>query len=439
MNAIVYNNTKSLKKNYLIHIILFTLIIMFNFILMIKIVWLKEYLYYLYFMCSILSIIYLIIPIIPLVFILLKKLNKKKIIFFKILTIIFCSVSLIFGLFFSIILMMNAIESPDFCRECPFNLDISYLSIEFNKYFENSINMNDKTLENKCVNRRCLLNSSNKNIELGYEFICNYNPTNEFDELNGPFESEINDNKVSSNYDIICKKIDSNDFNFEKDLIYKYYDICNNFVDFFVCERFDEPKKLSLKENFVCPSGNYMNKLIMFCVLNILVNLIISFFPWKAEYSKYTNIINYYNQIRRPVSISLNSTKNSSKIQNENIKEKVFERSPTETIIVYRERDNYLNLNNLNPRTEINENNNINNNITTNNIEINQIQIHKINFNNNYKESNNEYIYKNNKYLNTEENELNQQEQQNNINNKNYPISKKVLSPERIILSNNKK
>ena len=439
MNSIIHNNTKSLKKNYFIHIIIFTLIIMFNFILIIKIFWLKEYLYHLYFMGSILSIIYLIIPIIPLTFILLKRLTKKTIIIFKILTIIFCSISLIFGLFFSIILMMNTIESPDFCRECPFNLDISYLSTEFNEYFEKNINMNDKTLENKCANRRCLLNSSNKNIELGYEFICNYNPTNEFDELKGPFESEINDNKISSNLEILCRKIDSNDFEFEKELIYKYYDICNNFAEFYVCERFDQPKKFTLKENFVCPSVNYMNKLIMFCVLNILVNLIISFFPWKAEYNKYTNIINYYNRIRRPVSISLNSTKNSSKIQNENIKEKVFERSPTETIIVCSERNNYLNLNNLNPRIETNENNNINNNITNNNIEINQIQIHKVNFNNDYKGPNNVDIYKNNKYLKAEENELNKLEQQNNINNKNYPISKKVLSSERIILSNNKK
>ena len=121
----------------------------------------------------------------------------------------------------------------------------------------------------------------------------------------------------------------------------------------------------------------------MFCVLYIIVNLII-FFPWKIEYAKYKNITNYNNRSRQPVSNSINSTKNSSKLQNDNVNEKVFERSPTETIIACSGRNNNLNLNNLNIGIEIYErNNNINNNknnknsINNNNIEIKKFKLMK--------------------------------------------------------------
>ena len=322
MNTFMHNRIKSLKKNYIIHIIIYAFIIIINFILLSKIFWLKAYLYNLYFYASIFSIIYIFIPIIPLIFILLKKLTKKNIKCFKILSIIFCIISIIFGLFSSIILMMNAIESPEFCRECPFNLDILYLYNEFNDYFEININDYEKTLKNKCSNRICLLNSENNNNQYTYQYICNYDPTNEFEELSGPFEKmDEKNNLIHADSEIRCNKLEFENHNyiFEKEVIYKYYDICNVFKDFYACERFDKPIEFPLKENFVCPNENYITKLIMFCVLNVLGNLILSFIPWKMEYNKYNKIISYYRaNRRRNSSNSLNSTKNSSKIQNEN-------------------------------------------------------------------------------------------------------------------------
>ena len=437
MNTNIQKNIKSLKKNYIFHIILYAFIIIFNFILSVKVFWLKDYLYYTFFIGNFFNILYLIIPIIPLIFILLKKLRKKKIKFFRILTIVFCVIAIIFGLFFSVILMMNVIESPEFSRECPFNLDISYLSTEFSQYYDKIIDINDNSLKNKCLNRRCSLDSINKNNDFTYEFICNYNPTDEFEELSGRFEKEINENRISSDYEIICNKIDSDNFNFENEIIYKYYDICNDFSEFYVCERFDEPKKYSVKENFVCPNENYITKLVMFCVLDVLVNLIISFFPWKIEYSHYSNILNYYYQQRNPLSNSLNSTKNSSKNQKENIQEKVSERFPTETIIVYNERNNNLNLNNLNNEFEINTMNRniININRINNNIQQNQIKINKVNTYINNKEKNNEEINSVQIIKNTEENNLNKPE---NIKDKNQGLNVPLPS-ERIMLTINKK
>ena len=437
MNGVISSNIKSLKMNYIFHIILYVVIIIINFILLKKIFWLKDYFYYLYLSGSLFSIIYFVIPIIPLIFILKQKLTKKNIRFFKILSIIFCIISIIVGLFFSGLLMMNAIESPAFCRDCPFNLDISYLYKEFNDYFGKKINSDDKTLEKKCSNKNCQLNSENITNIFTYEYICNYDPTDEFKELSGPFiKQDENNNPIISDYEIKCNKLELiNDFNFKKEIIYKYYDICKNFDDFYICERFNKPTKFSL-EDFVCPNGNYMTDLIFYCVLNVLANLILSFIPWKNEYNIYDSIISYYRtNRRRNMNNSLNSTKHSSKIQNDNIQEKDFEKAPTETIIVCSDRKNNINNQNLNNENQINIINNI--------IHINKNKI--ISINNNIDNINNisklepkeEDINNIRIFNNTEENELNKIENKEKKNE--IYISNQVISSERIILSNNRK
>ncbi len=383
MSPVILANIKNLKKYYIIHIIFNVILIIFNYILLIKIFWLQNILYYLYLFANIFNILFFIIPIIPLIFILLEKLVKKNIKIFRNITLIFCTIAIIFGIFFTTILMINAIESPEFSRECPFNLEISYLNKEFSQYFDKIIDNSDKILKKKCSNRRCDLNEENQNNLFQYEYICNYDPTDEFEELNGLYEKEIDNKTISTNNVIECKKIESGiNFNFKKEIIYNYYDICNSFVDFYVCERFNEATKYSLNEEYICPNDTYIKYLVIFCILNVFVNLIISFFLWKIEYNNYKTIIYYYRiHNRRVISNSLNSTKNSSKIDKDNIENK-FEKVPTEIIIVCNGAQNNIINNNLEME---NHNNNFNEMI--NNIQINKI---KINNNNDNKELKND-------------------------------------------------
>lgn len=446
MNEHIQNNSKLLKKNYIVHIIIYGIIIIFNFILLTQIIWLKNFLYNLYFFGSIFDILYFIIPFFPLIYLLLKKFNKKNIKIFRVLTLIFSILSIFLGIYFSVIIMMNAIESPEFCRECPFNIDISYLYTEYNEYFEKVIDKNDNMLINKCSSRKCLLNNENKNNQFTFEFICNYNPTEEFEEFSGPFKkSQENGEIISSDEEIICNKIKSG-FNFEKEIIYKYYDICNSFEDFYVCERFNEPSKYSLKEDFKCPNKHYLTYLIMFCVLNVFFNLILSFFTWKIEYNKYNDIIaSYASNNRRRTSNSHNSTKNSSKLPKDNIQEKGFKKTPTEIILVCDEREKNNNIINNIFENENNIDNNINYNI---NDDINKININKINVNtinnihiNNSNEDNKDSNWgdfnKIQLYRNSEENQLHKKDIEQE--KKSCNSHRTLLFVERVILADNNK
>ena len=145
---------KSLRTIYIVHLILIPLILIFNFVLLSQIYWLKEILKNLYFITTLISIIYFIVPIISLVFIFLKKLRKSNFKLFKLLSLIFCVITIILGFFFAGILMINTIESPEFCKECPFNLPITEIN--------NLIQSND--LNKKCKERRCVINSENYQI-----------------------------------------------------------------------------------------------------------------------------------------------------------------------------------------------------------------------------------------------------------------------------------
>ena len=116
-----------------------------------------------------------------------------------------------------------------------------------------------------------------------------------------------------------------------------------------------------------------MTKVILFCLFNVLLNLIINFPLYKIEYNKYSEAILKYRPRINPnqKSNSLSSTVNSSKINNENNEnnenketEQKFESTPAEILIVCRKRgltnDNTKDDNN-NINKEKNNKNNLNN------------------------------------------------------------------------------
>ena len=374
MDNIIIELTKKLRIIYIIHIIIFSIILTFNFILLSELYWLKKIYKKLYYIGILISIIHFILPIISLILVFIKKIKKENIKIFNTFTIIFCIISIIFGFYFSGLLMMNTIESPEFCKECPFNLKLEDINI--------IIKSNE--LNKKCNERRCVINNNNINIlqknenDL-YEYICNYDPTSEFEKVKETFDNEdknniINDNNnnnsslIQNGDNIICNKIIKEDILlnfFENNYAFNFYDKCNIYTDFFLCERTKEPNKFSIEENFICPEKNYMTKVILFCMFNVLLNLIINFLLFKIEYNKYSEAILKYRPRINPnqKSKSLNSTINSSKINDENKEtEQKFEPAPAEILIVCSNRR----------LTNVNKKDDNNNNINNENNEINK-------------------------------------------------------------------
>ena len=370
MESIINKTFKSLKINYVIHLILLIIILIFNFVLVSQIFWLKKIFGNLYLLMNYISIINFIFPMISFIFIIKNKITKKNINKFKIITIIFCTLAIIFGFFFSGVLMINAIESPEFCKECPFNLPLSEIN-SFPNY----------NLNKKCNERRCVKNSPNpetniKNENDLYEYICNYNPTDEFDEIKESKDIENNNNNtISKNSDnIFCKELTKDEIlntELENNYSNDFYDMCNIYTKLYFCERNQLPNKFKIEKNFVCPEKDYMTKLVIFCMLNVLINLIFGFFPWKSELNKYTILImNYEPRRTNQKSNSFSSTINDSKGIKENISENNFEKTPTEIIIVCGNKNNNI----------TNSINDINNNINNINNIIKKKSTKKINF-----------------------------------------------------------
>ena len=404
MNEETYSsNIKSLKLNYIIHFILHGLTIIYNFILIIEIFWIKNLLYTIYFWICIFVILYILIPIIPFVYLLVKKITKKYIKIFKKLSVTFCALVLFTGLSLTILLMINTLQSQDFCRECPFALPASYVNNIYSDYLSKVINEND--LQDICKNRRCIFNNKILDSDYSYEYICNYNPEGEFDKI----RNESNTNQTIQQ--IICHKMDSNsnynNYYFKEKNINYFLDMCNSIGEYYICQRMTEPKKYSFKDNFVCPNKTYLIKLFIFSLLSVILNLIVSFIPWKIEYSKYKFIILSFNRRNiREGNKSLNSTQNASKIQKEKVEES-FKKQPTETIIVYNETEGNMvtKINNNNDDRNDNTNNIENNNDIDNSIDDNNNKKNiQINLNINREISFNNKINKNNNSININRN-----------------------------------
>jgi hypothetical protein len=333
----------------------------------------------------------------------LKKITKKYIKIFKRLSVTFCVLVLITGLSLTILLMINTLESQDFCRECPFSIPTSYVNNIYSDYLSKIINEDD--LQDNCKNRICIFNNKILDSDYPYEYICNYNPEREFDQIRN--ESNIN----QTIQQIICHKMDSdsnyNNFYFKEKNINYFFDMCNSIGEYYICQRMTEPKKYSFNDNLVCPKKTYLIKLFIFSLLSVILNLIVSFILWKIEYSKYKFIISSINRRNiREGNKSLNSTQNVSKIQKEKVEES-FKKQPTETIIVYNETEDNMvtKINNNNDDGNDNTNNIDNNNDIDNSIDDNSNKKNiQINLNINREISFNNKINKNNNSININKN-----------------------------------
>ena len=189
MNVNQFIEIKNLRIIYILHFIFYLLLIIFNFIILFTFIWIKKEIYYIFLSGSIITLLYFCFPWFPFSFILAKKLNIKTISIFRGLSFIFCIIAVILGLFFSAVLMINIIDSSDFYKECPFNLPIPKI---INK--------------DACNKKICILNSENLNEQYPYEFFCNYNTLNYFEQNRGYYTRNVNYTyQIHSDYQIVCE------------------------------------------------------------------------------------------------------------------------------------------------------------------------------------------------------------------------------------------
>ena len=81
---------------------------------------------------------------------------------------------------------------------------------------------------------------------------------------------------------------------FYDDIIYDYLDQCYFLADFYICDRFKEPPKISIKNNIneICPNDDYSYLMILLCIYIFITDIIVSFIPWLIERHVFSSILN---------------------------------------------------------------------------------------------------------------------------------------------------
>ena len=395
---------KPLIFNYVFHFILFILLLILHIVMYIKIYWIYNSLSILFQIGTYINIIYFLFAIFPFI-ILIKKIYKKKILSsIKLVTFILLMITIMFGLMISIAMIINSLESKTFCRECPFNLNIAHLNSALSSFYGKTVN--DDDIKDRCNSRRCILDSENIDEDFPDTYLCNYDPTDEFDNDELYKRQFPNGTEITSNKQIKCLTVSPNysAYNYQHIELYYYLDLCYYYSDFYRCSRFNKPEKYyNIDLNGLCPETNYLVLIYVLCVLIIIMDLIISLLPWGVEFMSLKRIVNILSVTRRKVN-SNNSTEKSSEISQN---EESFKKEKTPVIILpleennndlKKESDNILviQLDKNKPKL-----NNIHLDDIKDNNKINQINLHDI------KETDKEYTKPNNiKLFNSERNNL---------------------------------
>ena len=284
---------RKLLYKYIYHIIIFSIIFVTHIIIFLYIKWIQSKIKFLFFSFSFIQIIYILIPIIAL----LSQANrsKLKISLFKKIGITFLILSLLIGLLFSIIIIINTVQLNKFFLECPFNLSYSYFESSFDNYFNEK---NKDKLKDKCGERRCILNEDNENNIFQYEYLCNYNPEKELNKEKYYSRTLLNGTKIYSEKQIACSLLEPHYENvlFKEEIIYSFLDKCYFLADFYYCYRLKKPKKYNLKEDEKCIGNDYVFLMGFLSAYIVIFDFILSFIPWNVEIKSYNSIIEIINK-----------------------------------------------------------------------------------------------------------------------------------------------
>ena len=359
--------------NYLFHFILFILVFIIHIIIYNKLFWIYTILGKIFIFGTYFEIIYFIFPIIPSILIICKYFKLKMINMFKKLSLLLLFVSIIVGLILSTVIMINTINSKLFYQECPFNLSLSHLNYIFSPYYGKDPGLYD--MKDNCKSRRCILDSSDLNNEYPYIYLCNYNPSYEFNDDGDIYERNLPDGStIRTKNQFNCSPIglDYRSSFFKNIELYDYLDLCYYLSEFYYCERFDKPKKIyNLDLDDSCPETSYLFILYIICVLIIIIDIVITMLPWGVEFASLKRIIQIMSSSRRKPN-SHNSTEKSSVASNH---EETFKKENTVLIVCPINDENKI----ININKAKKNNNNINNsNENINNCENNNIKMNNI-------------------------------------------------------------
>ena len=298
-----------LKISYISQIIFLIIIIILNAYYKYNIEWMSKIsliFFYILFNCLIVMIIPLLIFFIIIIF------KKNYNIFFKLLkiTIILFIIRIIITINFLVIFIITYNNNNLFYKYCPFNFKQSDLTKIFPNLMDNNMNINFEEIKSNCLNKRCF--EFDEIIEsINYSYICNYNLEKSF---NG--ENEINYRKININ--------DLKDNNTSEILI-SFIDLCNPYIDIYICNLIKNPKKYSIDINYKCPEKKSSILEIILTLLNIIFPISIFVFQF-IHYKKILKII-VTEEIEK-----MNKTKDSSNKSNKS--NKSFKKNKTELIIV---------------------------------------------------------------------------------------------------------
>jgi len=339
---IIKEEIQILKVEYFIHALLYILLSISQFLIYLKIYWLNGHLIKIFISEMYIICISSLYPIIIIILFIFLNLNEKIIKVLDIITIILLIIFTINGLLTSITILYDSLLVKPFYYDCPFNFHTDSLP-NIISYFGSG---NVTKIRNQCKYRRCFI--LNKN-ESNNTFICNFKEKNKDSEF---FKIDL------------LKEILDNELN--------YYIIgCQNYTTFYKCIKYKH-YNYSINDDFECPEKKeiYYNNVL--CILFVFIELLASSTPWLCEHISFRKIkllINLHRSISNRHNLSLKDTNNTSKLEdnnninnsnnNNNINNNnnqvqqnnnVFERKPTELLII--ENGNSNNINNIN-----NENN----------------------------------------------------------------------------------
>lgn len=287
-------NYKKLKSHYLLHIIIFIIILSTHILIYFKVYWIKQIIGLLFIYFSLIEILYILIPGISLILLRLRKQFKlEHLEILKKISILFLIISIAIGIFFSILVIINTIYGKVFRKECPFNLEEKFIS-SFSESFKEE---KDNELKDKCQERICLFYDYKENDKYPYKYLCNYNSEKDFGEkLGNPYVRILSNGTELKTYSQIKCNIFGQffiyDYNVQNnEIINQFLDICYYLGDFYSCERFEEPKKYDISKLDECPGENYIFILGILCAYIITADIIISFIPWSIENKSYNSLM----------------------------------------------------------------------------------------------------------------------------------------------------
>ena len=318
-NAFI-EDLKPLKYCFIFHFILYILIFILHLVLYNRLYWLNKIFKILFTFITYFVILFYIIPLIQFI-LLCKKYYKLKLFrFFKYLSFIFFILSIIIGLITCVILWINTFYSVTFCKECPLSYTIANLNYTFYRYYGKRIK-NEK-VESKCNTKRCLLFNEDINEKYAYTYLCNYEVNYKNDNSNKNEYKRMlpNGTELISDIEFNCYYLEPTyrQISFNSNIYYNYLDICSYCTNFYICERFSEPKNYyMMKKNEECPEDNYLILLYIISCLIIVTDIIISLLPWFIEYISFKKIL-FINENNSTVSSASMSTKKSTTNSNSN-------------------------------------------------------------------------------------------------------------------------